>query len=302
MSVTIGHARISEHGTVTGTAGDQNGAEVRTQPWWNQGWNCVLRPKSADVAEKSAKFVEQVCANDKVGYDQYERNTLRTYAKKHGWDGSAITEACETDCCAFMAVAAEAAGVNVDCMYNQGNAPCTSWQANSFKQTGAYDVLRESKYLTSDSYLLRGDILVDEDAHTVMVLSNGSASGSEKRSGCGASSGVNYSSEIAAFQSWLNATYHVNIGVDGEFGPETKAAAEKAKDIAMTVGTGSGMCKDGPLVYITQGMLYCNGFDPKGFDGECGSGCSSAIGEYQTKVGLGRDNEAGEKTFAKLFS
>jgi hypothetical protein len=43
-----------------------------------------------------------------------------------------------------------------------------------FKQSGNYTVLTDSKHLTKTDYLKRGDILVKEGSHTVMVLENGS--------------------------------------------------------------------------------------------------------------------------------
>ena len=36
-------ARISEKGTIRGTAGDQTGQEIRTHNYFNYPWNCVLR-------------------------------------------------------------------------------------------------------------------------------------------------------------------------------------------------------------------------------------------------------------------
>ena len=178
MSVKIGHASIDERSKVKGgNAGDQTGREVCTRTWYNKGWSVLLRPKSATVAEKMAKACEAGCNNSKIGYDQYQRNTLRTQAKAAGWDLSKITKACETDCSAFMTVCAEAAGVNVSGCYTSGNAPTTFNMRAKFKATGAFEVLTDSKYLTSPDYLKRGDILVYEKGHTVMVLSNGAKAG-----------------------------------------------------------------------------------------------------------------------------
>ena len=178
MSVLIGHASIDERNKVSGgTAGDQTGRELCTRTWYNKGWSVLLRPKSATVAEKMAKACEAGCANSKIGYDQYQRNTLRTQAKAAGWNLAKITTACETDCSAFMTVCAEAAGVNVSGCYTSGNAPTTFNMRAKFKATGAFEVLTDSKYLTSPDCLKRGDILVYEKGHTVMVLSNGSKAG-----------------------------------------------------------------------------------------------------------------------------
>lgn len=183
MSVTIGHASIDENNAAHGgTAGDQTGKEVCTRTWYNAGWSVLLRPNSSTVAEKMAKACEAGCANDKIGYDQYQRNTLRTYAKAAGWDLSAITTACETDCSAFMTVCAEAAGLDMDSTYTSGNAPVTQTMRAKFVATGAFTALTDSKYLTQDSYLQRGDVLVKESGHTAMVLSNGSSASSSSSS------------------------------------------------------------------------------------------------------------------------
>ena len=79
MAVKIGSARSDERGKITGgKAGDQkDGLEVSTQNWYKQskGW-VMLRCKDAEKAEIIARTMEEVCASDRVGYDQTGRNTL----------------------------------------------------------------------------------------------------------------------------------------------------------------------------------------------------------------------------------
>ena len=175
MSVYIGHASIDENGRAYGgVAGDQTGQEVCIRTWYNRPWTVLLRPVSAAVAERMALFCEGVCKNDNVGYNQYQRNTLRLCAKAVDWDPAKIGR-CDTDCSAFMTVCAEAAGVDVSGCYSYGNAPVTQTMRAKFVATGAFTALTDSKYLTSDAYLRRGDILVYEPGHTVMVLTDGAA-------------------------------------------------------------------------------------------------------------------------------
>lgn len=171
MSVTIGHAR---GGDPTYTPGDQTGQEVRTQTWYANGWNFVLRFRSAAQAEKAARACEAVCANDNIGYSQTRRNDLRVAAKAVGWDFARITSPADCDCSSLMAVCAEAAGINMTGAYTSGNAPWTGNMKEKFSATGAFEILTDKKYLTSDAYLRRGDILVNEITHTCMALSNGS--------------------------------------------------------------------------------------------------------------------------------
>ena len=173
MAVLIGHASIDENGKATGgAAGDQTGKEVVTRSWYTKGWNVLLRPKSAMLAELSARACEAACANENIGYDQGGRNTLYAKAKAASFDLAAITTGCECDCSSLMHVCAIAGGANLS---YDGNGYTTRTMAAAFKASGDYEKITDSKYLESDSYLLRGDILVKEGSHTVMVLTNGSA-------------------------------------------------------------------------------------------------------------------------------
>lgn len=171
MAVKIGHASLDENGKIAGgSAGDQTGKEVVIRNWYNKPWNVVLRPKSAAVAELSARACEDACANPNVGYDQGGRNTLYVKAKAADFDLSAVG-ACECDCSSLMHVCAIAGGANL----TYGSNGCTTrTMVSAFVASGDYEKLTDSKYLDSDKYLKRGDILVKEGSHTVMVLDNGS--------------------------------------------------------------------------------------------------------------------------------
>ena len=167
MSVKIGHASIDENRKVNGgTAGDQTKAEVCTRNWYNKPWTSVIRPKDSIAAEKIAIAMEQACANDKIGYDQHQRTTLYAQAKANNWDLSKITTACECDCSSLVAVCVNAAGISVSKDIYTGN------ELSALKATGKFDVYTSIQYITKDSYLKRGDILLG-DGHTAIVLSNG---------------------------------------------------------------------------------------------------------------------------------
>lgn len=172
MTVLIGHASIAENGKATGgAAGDQTSKEVCTRNWYTKGWNVLLRPKSATLAELSARACEAACENPNIGYDQGGRNTLYTKAKAVDFDLTAVG-ACECDCSSLMHVCAIAGGANLK---YDSNGYTTRTMVAAFKASGDYEKLTDSKYLTADTYLKRGDILVKEGSHTVMVLTNGSA-------------------------------------------------------------------------------------------------------------------------------
>lgn len=168
----IGHSSIDERGKISGgVAGDQTKKEVCTTSWYKKSWSYVLRAKDKNIAEAMAVACEKGCANNHIGYDQGQRNTLRTQAKLCGMDLSRIVTDCECDCSSFMSVCAECAGIPIP--YTSNNAPTTSTMKTAFMNTGFFDLLSDEKYLTSDKYLKRGDIIVAIGSHTVMVLSDG---------------------------------------------------------------------------------------------------------------------------------
>lgn len=228
MSVKIGHSSIDENGNAHGgAAGDQTGREVCVRDWYAKGWSVLLRAKDPAVAEKMAVACEAGCANDNIGYDQYQRNTLRTQARSTNWDLSKITTPCECDCSSFMTVCAEAAGVNMDGTYTSGNAPVTSTMRATFRSTGAFDVLTDSKYLTGSDYVKRGDILVYEKGHTAMVLTNGAKAGSTGGSaGTGSgNTGPALSYNVGDVVEFTGSTHYASA--DASSGPACKPGKAK---------------------------------------------------------------------------
>ena len=171
MAIKIGHASGDEnHKAYGGKAGDQTGGEVCVRTWYKGNWDVILRPKSADLAEASSKACEAACANSKIGYDQYSRNTLYSYAKAVNFDLSKVTDECECDCSSLMHVCAIAGGAKL----NYGINGLVTWNmVDAFVKSGDYEKLTEAKYLNSGDYLKRGDILVRQSGHTAMALEDG---------------------------------------------------------------------------------------------------------------------------------
>lgn len=271
MSVTIGHASIDERGKASGgRAGDQTGREVCTRSWYSKGWKYCLRPKSATVAERMAKACEQGCANNKIGYDQSQRNSLHYYAKRCGYNLAIINTKCETDCSAFMTVCALAGGVSA--LEYSGNAPTTSTMVDKFRTTGAFNVLTDSKYLTGDAYLKRGDILVKPGSHTVMVLSNGARA-------------EETATPAAA------PTQSGKLTVDGQIGKGTIKAFQQLL----------GTAADG---YISGQSASCKKYWPAICNSACGwtGGKSQFVAAMQSAVGTSADGLLGKGTAAALQS
>jgi hypothetical protein len=169
-TVHIGHASTSNPSS--GSAAD----EVLIGKYYTSlKPTVVLRPKTADIAEKSAAACEAGCSNNNIEYSQTQRSTLNKEAKKVNYKLADIKTTCYADCSSFMTVCALAAGAALTFSY----MPTCGNMRKVFTDSGAYEALTSSKYLSSSDYLQRGDILVRENyisgsRHTVMVLDNGS--------------------------------------------------------------------------------------------------------------------------------
>lgn len=279
MSILIGHASIDENRTISGgIAGDQTGKEVCTRAWYPKPWDFVLRCKDSAKAEKMAAACEQGCANSMIGYDQGQRNTLYKEAKAVNYDFSKITSACECDCSSFLTVCALAAGIPIP--YG-ANAPTTSTMKNVFYATGEFDVLTDSKYLTSDAYLARGDILVKAGSHTVMALENG----------CQATTAANaftytHTDFIREIQSAIGAK------ADGIAGPETLS---KIITVSKTRNYRHAVVK--PIQkYLTSIGYHCGTVD-----GIAGTKFDMAVKAFQNANNLTIDGIIGVKTWRKLL-
>lgn len=261
MAINIGHASKDENNTSkNGKAGDQTTKEVCIRTWYSGGWNVVLRPKTKALADKSAAACEAVCKNNNIGYDQNQRNSLYKLAKAAKYDMSKITEKCECDCSSLMHVCAIAGGANLK--YGS-NGLCTFNMVDAFVKSGDYDKLTTSKYLTSDKYLQKGDILVKESGHTAMVLENGTSEGTTAITSSSAYSLKDFIKEVQA------AT---GAKVDGIAGSET---------LSKTVTVSATINRRHAVVKALQQRLNALGFNCGAVDGIVGAKFTAAVKKYQ---------------------
>lgn len=173
MAVIVGSARIDENGkAIGGKAGDQKGNECSTQSYYlhSKGWR-VLRAIDPEHRKRLADCMRWACANNRIGYDQGERNTLYNEAKKFDFDVRKVDKNVETDCSALVRVCiAYACGIT-----DLPASMRTTNMCSLILATGAFVELKESKYTTQSAYLGAGDILCTKtQGHTVIVLTNGS--------------------------------------------------------------------------------------------------------------------------------
>lgn len=158
-----------------GAAGDQTGGEWSLRSWYSRPWSCVLRyEKDSRVGQKLAELGCAAALNDKIGYDQYQRDTYWNQLKSAGYDPSKITVACESDCSAGIIANTKAVGnlLGIPALANV-NATYTGNMRSGFRAAG-FTVLTDAKYTGGCSYLLPGDILLYDAAHTATNITLGS--------------------------------------------------------------------------------------------------------------------------------
>lgn len=225
----ISNSGHDENGRYSGgKAGDQGGEWV-IQSWYNRPWSCILRHPDKKVREEIAKLARAAALNNKIGYDQNQRTTFWNQLKKVGYDPAKITVACEADCSAGVAAIVKAVGyrLDIDKLKNVSEDAYTGNLRAVLKNAG-FECFTESKYRTSSSYLLKGDVLLYDGHHTCINLDN-----SGKAGGSSASDGIlrkgDSGSTVKTMQTKLIACGYScgPDGADGDFGSDTLKALKK---------------------------------------------------------------------------
>lgn len=135
-------------------------------------------------------------------------------------------------------------------------------------------MLTDSKYLTSDAYLLAGDILLNESRHTAINVTNGSKAGSS-----------------SATQSPSPSVSSGKLSVDGYWGVATTKALQKA--LGTTVdGIVSGQDANN-MASVNRGGLESASW-------KIGRGGSQMVRALQRKIGVSADGYFGKNTCKAL--
>lgn len=169
-----------------GRAGDQTGAEWHIIPWYNRPWNVVLRYPDQSIGDDLAYLARAAANNNLIGYDQNQRGTYWQHLKASNYDPAQITIKCEADCSSGVAANVKATGYRKGLKALQNvSADCYTGNLRKALLNAGFKALTDSKYLTSDKYLLPGDILLYEGHHTATNLDTGAEvkAKPEKKSG-----------------------------------------------------------------------------------------------------------------------
>lgn len=176
MLSNCGH---DEYGRYSGgKAGDQSGTEWYICDWYyygDGGWNYVLRHPDPTVRHYISEFAIQAAHNDNIGYDQCERYTFWQQLASSGYFPMYISTPCEADCSSGVLSIVKAVGYVLNRPELQ-NVSIYGWTGNERRllEAAGFITLADVEYLTSDNYLLGGDILLNEENHTCICVSDGS--------------------------------------------------------------------------------------------------------------------------------
>ena len=308
-----------------GVAGDQSKTEWYIRPWYNNRWSVVLRHPNEAVRNMIAKLAEESANNNYIGYDQNQRTTFWNKLKANGFRPKNITTACEADCSAGISAIVKATGylLGIVELQNISENNTTSTMKNAFKKAG-FQVLTASKYLTSDKYLLRGDILLREGHHTCTNLTNGANAGTSTPAQTKPAKNASGDYTKKA-QNALNTYINAGLAVDGVIGAKTRKALVKALQYSLNKDYGSKLAVDGVigtkslstlkkkavkkgaksyLVTWLEISLMLLGYYSSSIEiaGIFGTGLDKAVRDFQTDNGLVVDGWAGENTIKKILS
>lgn len=224
-----------------GSAGDQTGKEYQVRSWYSRPWLCVLRFPDTTVGQKLATKAKNAANNDNIGYDQGQRLTFYNALKAADWKPKNIKTKCEADCSSSTAALVIAVGHALNLAKLQKvNPSCTTSNLRAALKAAGFEVLTDPKYLTSDDYLLPGDILLKDGSHVAINLTTGSkatattSSGTKKKIPTLASAPPNLQfgtigKEVRYLQENLNylgikGKDGKALTVDGAFGKNTEFA------------------------------------------------------------------------------
>lgn len=306
MEKYIAHASIDENGKISGgNAGDQTGKEVCIRTWYNKNYGHVLRIEDEMVRIQFANNMIDIAKNNKIGYDQNQRNTLLTQAKNVGFDFSKITVSCECDCSSaitiallaaiFVILGKEAYEKAYAILVISGNCATTRTLRNRMKKL---DMISVSVY-TSNSYTRKttnaiyGDIYLKEGSHVVAYIETGE----KKEVNRSVENGNEINNKNISILEWQKAAIadgfsFPKYGADGEWGNECETIAKKAIVKKRLTYKYPNLTK---IVQKAVGMADAE------IDGKCGKKTEDAIITYQIVNKLYADGHVGISTWKSLL-
>lgn len=277
--MSIANAGHDERGKLHGgSAGDQTGGEYCVRSWYNRPWNYVIRPNTETLGNMIASISRAAANNSKIGYDQYQRGTYGTALANANWHPENITTKCETDCSNSTVNAVKAAGyrLGISSLKSLSQDLYTGNMRKALMNTGYFTLLTASKYLTSDKYLLPGDILLYEGHHVAVNLTKGSSAGSYPKSSSSSSS-----SSTSTAKTYSTGTYKTTSNLNLRAG----------------VGTGSSKLLTIPNGTSIQVTSISGSWGKTSYGGKTGWCCL----DYATRTGGLATTSSSKKGYSGTF-
>lgn len=170
LIANCGHDERGQY--IGGQAGDQSGDEwVVLEGWFDFGQDVVFRHPNPRVRQMIAEFARAAAANDRIGYDMWQRYDFWYALTRSGYYPSAIVEDCEADCSSGVAAIVKAIGVLLrdDAMASVPIGMTTFVQVETLTAAG-FTALFGDEYCRTDANLIAGDIQCRQDMHTNIVV------------------------------------------------------------------------------------------------------------------------------------
>jgi hypothetical protein len=161
--------------TIGATPGDQTGKEIAIGTWYAKNsagrvWQYYLECTDSAMAERAARYMEEICADNAFGYSQ---------GKTQRWDGyrsivanrRLVEGACgDFDCSSLIISCYILAGLNLEQDGYTGNL------RSKLLTTGKFKSYSDSAHISSDKLAKRGGIYL-RSGHVLMALEDGSGAG-----------------------------------------------------------------------------------------------------------------------------
>lgn len=164
----ISNSGSDESGNLRGgKAGDQSKKEWYLRKWYSRPWTCVLRFPDIVVGTLIAQLGVDAALNDKIGYDQGQRDSFWKEVRKVGYLPAKIRTACEEDCTAGVNGLVHCAAylLEIPALKKIPETGVRSGNMRRLFKAAGFKVLTDPKYLKSGDYLLPGDVLLYDNHH-----------------------------------------------------------------------------------------------------------------------------------------
>lgn len=198
-----------------GALGDSSGNEVHVGNWYSYPWNCVLRHSNERIRNTIARLSIDGANNNNIGYT-WGGNSLLPALQQVGWEPSKIQIKCGADCSLFVSDMVIAAGNLCNDSKLAGVGPGSTHGMAARLTAAGFQLLTDSKYLSGDQYLLRGDILLNHALHTAVNVGDGASSSSDDWTQTGTSDGTSDGTQISGDQLY-SSEYTRADGIVREF-------------------------------------------------------------------------------------